>query len=133
MALTDKQRTGIVAGITAVVGVVGGAAAENLADNPLLNTDEIVQMQELKRGEGLHFEQILPGGLKPDDAKDKTPLINFPANMRVDVYDGPEGSGYTVVEELPNRIVSVSYGPEAAERSNVEIKSILSASTTPEI
>lgn len=124
------DRNKVIAGLTATAGLTTGLALGNMSDQALLRTSDVVTLQQEKFVEEGVFEQILPGGLKPSDAKDKRTIENFPDNVRVDVYDGPAGKGYTVIEELDGKSVHVSYGPEASHRSKILDKSTSTATST---
>lgn len=125
--LTTKEV--LVASISLAIGATGGAIANDFSDPGILTTQQVIESQEAKLVEGKEYEQILSGGTKPGDAADKTVVKDFPTNMRVEVYDGPKGKGYTVIEELPSRTVHLSYGPESTDRTFIINKEELSTST----
>lgn len=138
--LSKTQRDTLIAAVSMAVGAAGGQFVPGL-DNPgLLTADEVVQIQQERRTNQGSFEQVLPGGVKPSDAADQRRVANFPENMRVDVYTGPEGSGYTIVKEEAGKRIFISHGPEAADRSRVidiatttATSSTLSATSTERI
>lgn len=128
------DRNKVIAGLTATAGLTTGIALGNMSDQALTQVQDIAQVQQERFVTDGHYMQVLPGGFKPSDAADKGRQRNFPDNMRVDVYDGPQGKGYTVVETLPDgREIHVSYGPEAAQRSIITGPNDISASSTPSI
>ena len=101
------------------VGALGGTTATNLSDTDIITTEKVIEQQQEKQKAGQEFEQILKGGTKPSDAKNTVPVKGFPANTRVDVYDGPAGKGYTVIQEIVGKEIHISYGPEADERTKI--------------
>lgn len=127
--MTPSKKTSLIATLTATAGLTTGMALSNFSDDNLIRLPDIVEQQNQHFSQTKKYEQILKGGDKPSDAANKAKKPNFPGNIRVDVYDGPNGSGYTIIEEFPDREIHVSYGPEAASRSKVIIKS--TSTTTP--
>lgn len=129
--MKPSTRTSLIASLTATAGIISGVQFAELTDESLLRTTEIIEKQNQAALEIGEYEQILPSGEKPQDAKRTELVKDFPQNVRVDVYDGPEGKGYTIIENLPDGTeVAISFGPEAAQRSYVKSPNTDIASST---
>jgi hypothetical protein len=51
--------------------------------------------------------------------------------FRVDTYGDKRGQGFQLILEDASGTVSIGFGPEATERSYIQLKEIYAASTTP--
>lgn len=119
VTLTTKQKIALVATLSTSLGTAGGAIVSDYSDKDLLQVEEIVQLQETKELIEGDYQQYLKGGMLPESEEK---LATIPDTTRVDVYDGPKGKGYIIVQEFADRTVSLGYGPEAADYTKVELK-----------
>lgn len=126
--LTTKQA--LITSITVALGAVGGSVATNLTDTDLLTAQQIIEVQESKLAEGGEFQQYLKGGVLPEKAEIGEKPVDLPPDTKVDVYDGPSGKGYVIVQELPDRTVYLGYGPEAEALTKIEMKQLKATSSS---
>lgn len=84
--------------------------------------DEIAGLEETYRRQTGKYLQIQPGNALPayesgsvSEKLGKT----IPDNMRIDVYEAPQGRGYQITYEEGGILHSIGYGPEAADRTFV--------------
>lgn len=127
-----KTKDAALSSLLVLLGAAGGATVNELTDTNIIDAEYVVQIQEDNKLLKKDFEQILKSGEKPDDAEDKTKVKDFPDDMRVDVYDGPKGAGYTIVQTVGNKEIHLSFGPESEQRSfiiNNEVIATTSSST----
>lgn len=125
-----RTKTAALSAISLIVGATGGATVTELSDPGIVTTDQLIQVQEERKISGEQYEQLLKGGVKPGDATDKRKREGIADNIRVDVYDGPKGAGYVIVEQVGDKEVHVGFGPEAEERTMIITKPGGTASTT---
>ncbi len=128
--LTSAQKLALVATLSTSLGTAGGAIVQNYTDKDLLQVEEIVQLQETKEVLEGDYQQYLKGGVVPESEEK---LSTIPETTHVDVYEGPTGKGYVIVQEFEDRTVYLGYGPEAAERTVIEMKPMAKATTSKEI
>lgn len=90
-----------------------------------LKANEIRNIQNkyesLKVTHGEYTQVTLDGRILVRDGEvvDQQLLDLLPANMIVDVYSGPNGDGFELIQTLSDRIVHYGFGPEAESRTYV--------------
>lgn len=126
VTLTTKQKLALVATLSTSLGTAGGALVQDYTDKDLLQVEEIVQLQETKEAFGGDYQQYLKGGALPESEEK---LATIPETTRVDVYEGPTGKGYVIVQEFADRTVHLGYGPEAEALTKIELKDATSTKT----
>lgn len=79
------------------------------------------------------YLQVIPGNKLPEYESGTVAEklgANIPSGVRVDVYEGPKGFGYSVTYEDKGTIYTAGFGPEAADRTrSFPVPIVVSSST----
>lgn len=136
-----------VVGITTLI--VGGFVYTSLTETPVIgeNLGGAVLLRELKPNEknniktkmdslkvtnGEYTQKTLDGRLLISNGEivDQQLTDLLPANMIIDVYTSPTGSGFELVQDLADRIVHYGFGVEATERTYTILKPVQGIATS---
>lgn len=103
----------LIIGTTIVLGAVGATALIPNKETTPLTIEEKV---EKDKGQDGSYQQKKKGELNP--------------NVEVNVFDGPEGKGYQIVTEYPDRIEYVGKGAYAKDNTYTVFKPDKTATST---
>lgn len=123
-----KKRVFLILTTLGILGVAMGAVV--LPETPLEQVQRLETEYFAKTGTYL---QVLENNRLPSDevgtvlTKLGSPL---PTGYNIDVYDGPNGKGYTIQYDDNTKKVGTSFGNEKAYRDYSILKSAVSATTT---
>ena len=104
----------------------------DLAGKPTAPTlEDTITTLYTKYGE---YVQVTEDGrilVKDAEVAETTLTSKLPAGTKIDVYAGPQGNGYQIIQETATATISTGYGGEAESRTFIIVKPVVTASTTP--
>lgn len=105
---------------------LGGAyLARELKANEINNIRTKMDSLKITAGE---YVQVSKDGrvlIANGEIVDQQLIDLFPANFVVNVYSGPRGDGFMLVQDLPDRIVTYGFGVDATTYTGTVLKSAI--------
>ncbi|OGG50463.1 hypothetical protein A2763_01670 [Candidatus Kaiserbacteria bacterium RIFCSPHIGHO2_01_FULL_54_36] len=122
IALPEEAASPVPAAESAAAATSPPAATTTPASPITTSTtvEDISALQESYYQKSGKYLQILPGNQLPEYESGTVAEklgANVPADVRVDVYAGPQGKGYQITYEEEGTIYIVGFGPEAEHRT----------------
>ena len=122
-----KKLLPIIAPVTVALVAVGVQMSQPLGGERPDLTELQAELESKKDSKG-RYVQILKGGTPAHGKVFNT--AKLPPNTYVNVYESPNGTGYQIVTEYPDRIEYIGFGRYAEDYTRTELISPFIASST---